>query len=73
VQPWVHLDLSYPNFSDRLICFGRSVAAERSGAHGHNKSSESVYCTRLMLFDRGEHAISHVILAFSEWLRMLID
>jgi hypothetical protein len=57
MQPWVHLDLSYPNFSDTLSFFGRSVAAERSGAHGHREPSESIYCTLLMLFDHGEHPI----------------
>jgi hypothetical protein len=73
MQPWLHLDLSYPNFSGTLLFFGRSEAAERSGAHGHRDSSESIYCIWLMLFDRGEHAISHVILAFSKWLTIFIN
>jgi hypothetical protein len=47
--------------------------AEQSGAHGHRDSSEGIYCIWLILFDRGEHAISLVILAFSKWLTIFIN
>jgi hypothetical protein len=73
MQPWAHLELSYTNLSDMLLFFGRSEEAERSGARSPKESTESVYCTWLMLFDRGEHMISHVILTFCRWLTMLID
>jgi hypothetical protein len=68
MQPWAHLELCYTNFS-----VGRSEEAERSGARGPKESTESVYCTWLMLFDRGEHMISHVILAFCRYLTTSID
>jgi hypothetical protein len=73
MQPWAHLELSCTKFSDTLLFFGRSEEVERSGARSPKESTESVYCTWLMLFDCGDHMVSHVILAFCRWLTTLID
>jgi hypothetical protein len=73
MQPYLHLELFHHDFSDTPLFFGRSEAAERNAAHSPMESLESLYSTWLMLFDHGEHAMSHLVSVFPKWLSTLID